>query len=88
MHKKKGSFGYATCQDMAMAIVDNIADDNGVIEKVELAQMGQGPPEKAGFFLNIYLTEDFIQAQIRTLYTHDTIQMQEDDSVFSDRAAS
>ena len=56
MHKKKGSFGYATCQDMATAIVDNVAEDNGVIEKIELAQMGQGLPEKAGFFLNIYLT--------------------------------
>ena len=30
MHKKKGAFGFATCQDMANAIVSNI-DENDVI---------------------------------------------------------
>ena len=31
MHKKKGAFGYATCQDMANAIVENIDASNEVI---------------------------------------------------------
>ena len=37
MHKKKGSFGFATCEDMATAIVNNIEPNNNVIERVELA---------------------------------------------------
>ena len=37
MHKKKGSFGFATCEDMANAIVDHIEPNNNVIDRVELA---------------------------------------------------
>ena len=37
MHKKKGSYGFATCEDMATAIVDNIEPNNNVIDRVELA---------------------------------------------------
>ena len=37
MHKKKGSFGFATCEDMANAIVDNIEPNNNVIDRIELA---------------------------------------------------
>ena len=38
MYKKKGSFGFGTCQEMANAIVQNIEHvDNNAIEKVELA---------------------------------------------------
>ena len=62
MHKKKGSFGFPTCRDMANAILANIEQDNGVIEKIELAQAGQGPPDKAGWFMNIFLKAEFIQA--------------------------
>mmetsp|Transcript_35142 Transcript_35142/g.46281 ORF Transcript_35142/g.46281 Transcript_35142/m.46281 type:complete len:90 (+) Transcript_35142:1-270(+) len=40
MHKKKGSFGFATCQDMANAIVQNIEQDNEAIQKIELSQAG------------------------------------------------
>ena len=58
---------------MAQAIVNNIEAGNGVIEKIELAQMGQGDPAKSGFFLNIFLTADFIEAQIKTLYMSETI---------------
>ena len=38
MYKKKGSFGFENCQDMANAIVKNIDPaENNAIEKVELA---------------------------------------------------
>ena len=40
MHKKKGSFGYPTCKEMADAILANIEPNNGVIQKIELAQAG------------------------------------------------
>lgn len=62
MYKKKGAFGFNTCQDMANAIVQNIdPQENNAIEKVELAQAGQGDPTKAGFFLNIHLKKNFIE---------------------------
>lgn len=62
MHKKNGSFGFPTCQDMANAIVQNIDPaENNAIEKVELAQAGSGDPAKAGFFLNIHLKKNFIE---------------------------
>ena len=77
MHKKKGSFGFPTCRDMANAILANIEQDNGVIEKIELAQAGQGPPDKAGWFMNIFLKAEFIQAQIKSLYMNEEVQLQE-----------
>jgi len=77
MHKKKGSFGFATCRDMANAILENIEGDNGVIEKIELAQAGQGDPAKSGWFMNIFLKAEFIQAQIKSLYMNETVQLQE-----------
>ena len=62
MNKKKGSFGFATCQELANAIVQNIDPvENNAIEKVELAQAGGGDPSKAGFFLNIHLKKKFIE---------------------------
>lgn len=62
MHKKKGSFGFATCKDMAEAIVSNIAEeDNDAIEKIELSQIGKGDPAKSGYFMNIFLRDAFIQ---------------------------
>ena len=62
MYKKKGSFGFATCQEMANAIVNNIDPaENNAIEKIELAQAGAGDPSKAGFFMNIHLKKQFIE---------------------------
>ena len=70
MHKKKGSFGFKTCQDMAGAIKEKVEQmDQDAIEKLELSQAGAGDPSKAGFFLNITLKESFIESQIRNLYT-------------------
>ena len=67
MHKKKGSFGFATCHDMAKAILEHLPE-NDVIEKIELSQAGKGDPAKSGFFMNIFLKPSFIQAQIKHLY--------------------
>ena len=64
MHKKKGAFGFSNCQEMATAIVESIATEpeaENVIERVELAQAGQGDPAKSGFFMNIFLKPEFIQ---------------------------
>lgn len=37
MSKKQGSFGFASCQDLAKAIADNIHEvENDAIEKIEL----------------------------------------------------
>lgn len=77
MHKKKGAFGFENCQAMANAIVENIEAENNVIEKIELAQAGQGDPAKSGFFMNIYLKPEFLQDQIKNLYTSPSVRLQE-----------
>lgn len=60
--KKQGSFGFASCQDMANAILANIEQEsNDAIEKIDLAQVGKGDPSKSGFFLNITLKNSFVQ---------------------------
>jgi len=64
--KKQGSFGFASCKDMATAILDNLPE-NDAIEKVELSKIGKGPDEKSGFFLNIYLKEAFVIQKINHL---------------------
>jgi hypothetical protein len=68
MHKKSGSFGFASCFDMATAIVQNVDPENDAIEKIDLAQMGKGPVDKSGFFLNIYLRQSFIEHHVRQIY--------------------
>lgn len=76
MSKKNGSYGFATCKDLAQAIVDNIDPaTNDTIEKVELSQAGQGDPAKSGFFLNIFMKNDFIEQEISKILkaTHVTI---------------
>ena len=70
MHKKKGSFGFKTCADMAGAIKEKVEEmDQDAIESLELSQAGAGDPAKAGFFLNITLKNSFIESQVRSLYT-------------------
>lgn len=76
MHKKKGSFGFATCHDMAKAILSNLPE-NDVIEKIELSQAGKGDPAKSGFFMNIFLKPSFIQSQVKHLYQTEKIQLAE-----------
>jgi len=77
MHKKKGAFGFATCQEMANAIIENIDSENNVIDKIELAQAGQGDPAKSGFFMNIFLKPEFIEAQIKNVYMQSAIKLQD-----------
>ena len=63
MHKKKGSFGFKTCADMAGAIKEKVEEmDQDAIESLELSQAGAGDPAKAGFFLNITLKNSFIES--------------------------
>jgi len=47
---------------MAAAIVEKIPADalETTIEKIELSKIGKGPDEKSGFFLNIFLKEQFV----------------------------
>ena len=78
MHKKKGSFGFANCLEMAKAILEHIEPNNGVIEKIELAKAGMGADDKSGFFLNIFLKTEFIEAQIKSLYMNETVKMQQE----------
>jgi len=61
MYKKKGAFGFQSCQEMANAIVQHVeSENNNAIQRIELSQAGQGDPSKAGFFMNIYLKPEFI----------------------------
>ena len=62
-YKKQGSFGFASCQDMAAAIVENIPE-NDSIDKIELSKIGKGPDDKSGFFLNIFLKDQFVHQRI------------------------
>ena len=65
-YKKQGSFGFPNCKEMATAIVNNIPEDalKSTIEKVELSKIGKGPDDKSGFFLNIFLKDDFVHQKI------------------------
>jgi len=53
---------------MAAAIVANIDQTNDAIEKVELSQMGKGPIEKSGFFMNIHLKAQFVEHHVANVY--------------------
>jgi len=73
--KKDGSFGFATCKDMATAIVENIPE-NDAIEKVELSKIGKGPDDKSGYFLNIFLKEQFVLQRINNISASKNIQLE------------
>lgn len=73
-YKKAGSFGFATCQVMAQCILDNMAE-NDAIEKLELAQVGKGPVDKSGFFINIFLKHDFIERNVASICHQNEVQM-------------
>lgn len=68
-YKKSGSFGFTTCKDLAAAIVTNIPEDvlNQSISKVELSKAGNGPDEKSGFYLNIFLKNEFVHQRIHNI---------------------
>ena len=76
MYKKKGSFGFASCKDMADAIVSNIKEEeNDAIEKIDLAMVGKGDPAKCGYFLNITLKKNFIEDQIKLINTASQLEL-------------
>ncbi len=80
--KKQGSFGFPSCKDMAIAIVENLSDNEQVIEKIEFSKVGKGPDETAGYFLNIFLQKQFIQGRIDHLNSQTIIKL-EDISIVS-----
>ena len=45
------------------------------IEKVELSKIGQGPDDKSGFFLNIYLKDNYIHKVINSVNKQKDIMM-------------
>eukprot|EP00347_Sterkiella_histriomuscorum_P022853 403336906 len=79
MNKKTGSFGFPTCQELANAIVQNLDHENSAIEKVELKQAGAGPADKAGFFLNISLKNEFIENEIMKILHTEQLSVQNDE---------
>jgi hypothetical protein len=48
---------------MAAAIVENLPE-NESIDKIELSKIGKGPDEKSGYFLNIFLKDQFVHQRI------------------------
>jgi hypothetical protein len=51
---------------MATAIVKNIPEEamQSTIDKIELSKIGKGPDDKSGFFLNIFLKDDYVHERI------------------------
>ena len=76
-YKKQGSFGFASCLDMAKAILANIPQDamNETIENIELSKIGKGPDDKSGYFLNIYLKDKFVQDSIKFINAQEKVTM-------------
>ena len=51
---------------MAEAVAAAVPLDH-CVEKVELSKMGKGPDDKAGFFLNFFLKDEFVQKRINNI---------------------
>jgi arginyl-tRNA synthetase len=77
-YKKNGSFGFATCQDMAAAIVKNLPE-NDSIEKIELSKIGKGPDDKSGYFLNIFLKDQFVHQRIAHINSVAVLKLDEEE---------
>ena len=76
--KKQGSFGFASCLDMANAIIKNIDEaDTDAIEKIDLCQIGKGDATKSGYFMNITLKNSFLEKQIRSINSHDILNLKD-----------
>jgi len=63
---------------MASAIVTNIPEEamSSTIEKVELSKIGKGPDDKSGFFLNIFLKEQYVHDRIKHINEQETIKLE------------
>ena len=75
-NKKKGfipgvpiSLGFNSCKEMAEAIQAKIDSKDMLrsIEKVELSKIGKAPDKRAGFFLNVFLKDSFVEAKINRI---------------------
>jgi len=77
-YKKQGSFGFGSCKEMADAIVANIPEEalETTIAKVELSKIGKGPDEKSGFFLNIFLKDQFVMKTLTNINLSPTVSLQ------------
>ena len=86
-YKKTGSFGFASCKDMATAIAEQIPKESleDTIESVQLSKIGKGPDEKSGFFLNITLKNDFIQSKIKGISAQEKVLMAEEEEKKEER---
>ena len=64
---------------MATAIVSNIPDEAmaTTIEKIELSKIGKGSDEKSGFFLNIFLKDDYVHQRIAHINQQNVIMLEE-----------
>lgn len=70
MFKKKGGLGCANCMELAQKISECIPTD-GLIEKVELCKAGKGPDEKSGFFINIFISMEFLSLKLKDVVQGD-----------------
>ena len=53
--------------DMATAIIEKIPTDDETIEKVEMKKMGNAPDDKAQWFINIFIRNQFIHQRINAI---------------------
>ena len=51
---------------MAEKVIAKVPTDS-VIGKIELSKMGNAPDDKAGFFMNIFLKDDFVVQRINNI---------------------
>ena len=51
---------------MAEKISKNVPMDS-IIDKIELSKVGKGPDDKSGFYMNIFLKDDFIMDRINQI---------------------
>lgn len=81
-YKKQGSFGFASCKDMASALLANLPAEamNTTIEKIELSKIGKGPDDKSGYFLNIFLKEQFVHERILSINQQPKISLAKEDT--------
>ena len=62
---------------MANSIVKNIPEEalKYSIEKIELSKIGKGPDDKSGFFLNIFLKDEFVHQRIQQITNSKQIKL-------------
>ena len=69
---------------MASAIVENLPE-NDSIDKIELSKIGKGPDEKSGFFLNIFLKDQFVHQRIRYINQQKLLKLEQEEEKKEDK---